>query len=69
MKLEDVPISDTDAAVIVDPVSETPYLIEQVAGNRFNVYEVDSETGDPINQPTPFDSMSDALRHLAEEFE
>lgn len=70
MSLKHIPIAPGDIAVILDPVSEIDgYIIEQLAGNRFNVWNYNIETGDLADEALPFESLSEALRDIAEQLE
>lgn len=62
----DLVLADNDVALIENPENEDQaYLIEQLAGNRFNVWNVDT-AGDTIGDASPFESLSDALQHVSE---
>lgn len=65
----DLVLAETDVALIEDPENEDQaYVIEQVAGNRFNVWSVDTG-GDTIGDASPFESLGESLRYIAEQIE
>lgn len=69
MKIEDIPVGEWDAAVVLDFGAERAYSVEQLAGNRYNLWEVDLDAQDVTGEPKPFESLSDALRALADKVE
>ncbi len=63
-----VPVGNFDAAVILDPVDDNlAYVIEQVAGNRFNLFRVDIAKQTQAGNPVPFGSLAEALQNVAEQ--
>ena len=62
--------TDVDVALIADVDDpEQGFLIEHLAGNRFNVHIINAELGDIWGDPVPFESLSEALRWIADELE